>query len=219
MRQLLFLFLFLLSGTLFSEGQITIGGKIKNAAKDTVFLVNDPFYLGQNSQNQYCCLKQDSFFFNLKSQGNAFLNLIFHGQVLKIYVDLDGGLFVEAQANSFMESIKFSGKNASENVFLKDFNKQFTEEFTVGLMEDKIKTTSVDAFEMDLYANKKKQLDVFKAASSNSKFSDEFKKAIENTIKYTYLNYLFAYPIVNGNNSKGLTVTPLPKNQCKSLYL
>src|ERR1035437_2171096 len=131
---------------------------------------------------------------------------------MQLYLEPGDSLNVKFSACNFPYKIVFSGKGNTNNQFIKKFNEKFINDFTVGVMEEKIKSLPLDEFEMLIFDNQKKQKDFYTNYPDKKIFSEGFKKFIENQIKYNYLNFLLSYPIVNANKSNTiLTVTPLPK--------
>jgi thiol-disulfide isomerase/thioredoxin len=108
-------------------------------------------------------------------------------------------------------TMKISGKGAAENLFLKKFDEKFANDFTDTVINNKILNTGVDAFEIELYDNHKKELDFFKSDSSFNRFSPAFRNYFTNLIDYRYWGSLLAYPIVRANASRTiLKVDELP---------
>lgn len=108
-------------------------------------------------------------------------------------------------------TIELRGKGAIENNFLQKFFTVFQNDFIDSISEKLALSTTVDAFETQLFAQKKTCSDFLKADPAYSSFSENFKMFISNQISYNYWKQLFSYPIVNANKSAQiLKVTPLP---------
>ena len=64
---------------------------------------------------------------------------------------------------------------------------------------------------MGLFDSKKSQSDFYKSFPNQARFSEDFKKYIENQIRWNYWYHILAYPVVKGNNNVGQTqVISLP---------
>ena len=75
----------------------------------------------------------------------------------------------------------------------------------------KIIEKPIDVLEMALFDSKKAQSDFYKSFPEQAKFSDEFKKYIENQIRWNYWYHILAYPVIRGNANVGQTqVISLP---------
>lgn len=190
-----------------------INGTIENAAaNDSIELVLDKTNLAQKQIHYKVALQQNKFSIDVPLDRNRLLKLNFRNQSLPVYIEPDDNLSINFKADNLPESITFSGKGSSNNTFYKKFADQFKNDFSDAFMEEKMKSTGIDEFEMQLFDQNKKHTTFYAEYIEKSTLSPRFKTFIENHIKYNYQHRLLAYPIVNANKSTSiLTVTSLPK--------
>lgn len=211
MKKILVCFLFLNSILSYSQTRAIIYGTIENGPNDTISLTIDNTYLSQKQIKYKIPVVQNAFSFQFQIDRNQIIEFSCHGQSLQLYFEPNDSLELKFKAGNLSESIVFNGRGGVNNQFLRNFNTQFKNDFTIPLMEEKMKTLSLDEFEMLIFDNRKKEKDFYNNYADKNLFSVRFKKFIENQIKYNYLNLLLSYPIVNANKSSTiLTVTPLP---------
>ena len=219
MKKLLLLLVFLIPILTYSQNKelskqakTVIFGTIENSKNDSIELIIDKNYLSQKQNKFKIPVLQNKFSVEFEIGRNFIVQFIYQEQIIQLYLEPYDSLNVRFKSGNLSESIVFSGKANANNQFLKNFNEKFGTDFTNGFIEEKIKTQSLDAFEMLIYDNRKKQKDFYTNYSDKNLFSIGFKKFIENQIKYNYLNFLLSFPVVNANKSNTiLTVTPLPK--------
>ncbi|MCP9764584.1 TlpA family protein disulfide reductase [Lacihabitans soyangensis] len=105
-------------------------------------------------------------------------------------------------------------KSPENEDFIKDFNKKFGAFFDTKKQYEYLLTANIDQLEMDLYDQRKAQLDFLKKAKV-SKFLAEH---LEKEIKYNYWHLIFAYPIERGNSDQKLRrVISLPNVMVEAL--
>ncbi|MBL7892583.1 MAG: TlpA family protein disulfide reductase [Bacteroidia bacterium] len=207
----IFYFLLLSPLLLIAQSKTIVSGTIENASGDSIELVIDKNYLAQKTTRYKIPVTQNQFRFEFVIDRNYLADLNYAGQTTKLYIEQDDRLNIRFKAASLPGSIAFTEKGAANNQFLQKFNEQFANDFSAPVMEDKMKISGVDEFENFIFGNRAKQKKFYEAYPDKNLLSENFKKYIENQIKYTYLNYLLAWPIVNANKSNSiLTVAHLP---------
>jgi thiol-disulfide isomerase/thioredoxin len=202
------LLIFLLVNSFFISAQntATISGTIENSTVTSAELSIDRMHLNKKAETKSSPLTKGQFQFTVTPEN---CNVVEFSAG-----DLHRNLFLETGDNVQMivknNSVSFYGKGAEHNSFLEKFYDQFKYDFDDSAMNSKIYSTGIDAFEMMIFANRKKQNEFFKNAPDKSKFSPAFAEFIQNTITYRYWDLLLSYPIINANNNKGTTVSALP---------
>jgi thiol-disulfide isomerase/thioredoxin len=112
------------------------------------------------------------------------------------------------------DSLLIELKSPENEDFIKDFNKKFGAFFDSKKQYEYLLTANIDQLEMDLYDQRKAQLDFLKKAKV-SKFLAEH---LEKEIKYNYWHLIFAYPIERGNSDQKLIrVISLPNVMVEGL--
>ncbi len=195
----------------FAQAKTIIFGTIENATTDSINLIIDKTYLSQKQIKYKIPVKQNQFSFEFQLDRNRLVEFSYQSQLIQLYLEPNDSLELKFKAGNLPESIVFSGKVCINNRFVNYFYKQFKKDFSTNLMEEKMKSTSLDAFEMLIFDNRKKEKDFCTKYADKNLFSPQFKKFIENQIKYNYLKNLLSYPIINANKSTAiLTVNPIP---------
>ncbi len=207
MQKILFSLLLLLSADVFSQNKVTIYGTIEKAGPESVTITNDKYFLGKKQEVHAAPVNDGKYSATFEIDHNRIVTLNYKDQSLKLYVEPGDSISLFLQGNAVPQ---IAGKGAVHNQFLFKFEASFKDDFNKTVMAGKITTNAVDAFEMMIFSTRKKQQDFYNEYPEKKLFSPAFKNYVENAIKYNYWNYLLAYPIVNANNNKGLTVTPLP---------
>ncbi|MDO9187218.1 MAG: TlpA disulfide reductase family protein [Bacteroidia bacterium] len=206
-----FILVCLLPKQALGQAKTYISGTIENAKNDSVNLTIDKTYLSQKQINYQIPLKQGQFNIEFQLDRNRLVEFTYQSQLMHLYLEPNDSLNIKFAAGDLPGSIVFSGKGAVNNQFNKNFNEQFKNDFTTSLIEDKMRSLNLDEFEMLIYDNRKKEKMFYTDHADKKLLSADFKKFIENQIKYNYLNYLLFYPVVNANKSTAiLKVNSLP---------
>ncbi len=210
MKKILILFFAIISVNSLAQSVI-IDGYINNAQGNPVNLSIDRTYLGVHPEVFTAKTSEGSFSFTLNEAKEFIATLSYGTESYLLFLAPDETLHVAFTADLLSATIQLSGNAAPANLFLKSFNKKFASDYTDSLMDNKMLAMGVDAFEIDIFNSRKKQLEYFKADSSYNKFSPAFKNYFTNLVNYRYWNLLLAYPIVKANsNAKILHVDELP---------
>ena len=212
MKYTLYLAVFLLTMTQ-AMGQATVKGYVSDA-KDTDILqliVNDD-YLGFDEQRKKVELKDGKFDFKVDVSEPTVAKLVLNNTAIPLYLEPEDDIQITFEADSILTNVAFEGTGAANNDFYHRFMKNFGKYYSFNEMEDVMKETMVDVFEMELFETFRAQ-NTFKEANLD-KFdhSKGFQKFITTQIRYNYLHNLYAYPIITGNaNKTKMTVEPLPR--------
>lgn len=199
-------FFLLKSFAISAQNTTNISGTIENPKSTSVQLANDKLHLNKKAEIKTAVLENGKFQFSINLDHGYLLDLIDGDNKTKIYAEPGDNLLLNVKGNS----VSFSGKGAEQNSFLKKFYDQFKNDFDDSVMQPKMLASTVDAFEMSIFDSRKKQSDFLKNDPDKNKFSAGFTDFMQNMISYRYWNLLFAYPIINANSNKGLTVNGLP---------
>ena len=190
----------------------TIFGTVENAQGDTLTILFDPLLLGIKPQSrQHIFTSDKSFKFALDIENNAIVELKYQKQQIILFVGKDDKIELSFNGKDVHKNIVFKGNREVENDFLEKFYQKFKIDFSSQIMFNKINEKPIDALEMGLFDAKKAQSDFYKTFPEQAKFSEEFKKYIENQIRWNYWYYILAYPVIRGNANTGQTqVISLP---------
>lgn len=208
--------LFILLFPLFTLAQSTfsIEGTIENSAGDTVSLINDTYYLGKKSSVFSSVTKDSKFKFSLSLEHNSILQLKYKGKEIALFAEPGNSLQLTFSSSG---KISFEGKGAENNQFLQAFETAFKSNFDKTTQEKKMLEQNIDAFEMDLFDARQKQLKYCKEYAAKSALSSDFKLYLQKRISYNYWNWLLDFPAVNANSAKAKTVKAIPPIMLESL--
>jgi len=106
--------------------------------------------------------------------------------------------------------IMTDGKGAANSNMHKLFYKQFADDFNDTMQSQVMLSKGIDAFEIDLFSQRKKQLSYLEE-NGNRGATPTFLEYLKQTINYHYWYLVLAHPIVNANaNTSVMKVSPLP---------
>jgi thiol-disulfide isomerase/thioredoxin len=202
---------FLYSTFTFAQS-VSISGTVENAQGDTLSLIYDPLLLGIKQQTQQHIFKDDkNFTFGIDAEKSGVLELRFKQQQLVLFIEKNDKIELSFDGKDVHKALVIKGNHAVENIFLEQFYQKFKENFSSQKIFAKIIEKPIDVLEMDLFDAKKAQSDFYKSHPEQVNFSEDFKKYIENQIRWNYWYYILAYPVVRGNANTGQTqVISLP---------
>ncbi len=211
MKKCLFILLLLITSKSFSQN-VTISGTVENAQGDTLTLFYDPLLLGIKPQiKQHIFTAEKPFKFGLELEKNAIVELRFKQQQIILFLGKDDKIELSFDGKEVHKAITIKGNREVENDFLEKFYQKFKLDFSSQIMFAKINEKPIDVLEMSLYDSKKAQSDFYRTYPEQGKFSEEFKRYIENQIRWNYWYYILAYPVVRGNaNTAQTQVISLP---------
>jgi thiol-disulfide isomerase/thioredoxin len=179
---------------------------------DTISIIQDNYYLSYKTPIKKSVTDETGHCkFLLYTDKARTIQLLYKGKSIDLFIIPNDSLFIKITQQPLSWSVAFTGKGSTENSFLQSFNTKFSDELTGKEFFNRITNSSgIDAYENYLYVDKKLLSNYYKSNVVYPKLSNDFKHYIESLIKYNYLNALYAYPIVNGNNNKSLVVQQIP---------
>ena len=189
---------------------VVVSGKIPASFAQTVSLQIDHTHLHRQVSTNPAKFSENSFTIRTALLRSQIVELVGQNFRLPLYISPGDSLYLDINDQPNF-TIVLSGNGAFENNFLQSFATKFKDDFSDSLSEKLALASTVDAFESKLFAQKRAQIEFFKADPSYSKFDDKFRNFIFNQITFNYWKQLFSYPIVNANSSQQvMIVTPLP---------
>lgn len=205
---ILFIFIPIIS---FSQ-KVLVSGTVENAQGDTLTLIYDPLLLGIKPQTQlHVFTTEKTFSFNIAVDKNAIIEVKYQKQQIILFVGKDDKIELNFDGKDVHKSIIFKGNREIENDFLEKFYQKFKTDFSSQIIFAKIIDKPIDVLEMSLFDAKKEQSDFYRSFAEKAKFSEEFKKYVENQIRWNYWYYILAFPVMRGNANAGQTqIIPLP---------
>ncbi|HUM48277.1 MAG TPA: TlpA disulfide reductase family protein, partial [Chitinophagales bacterium] len=148
-----------------------------------------------------CVIAKDQCDFNPGITEPAVAKLIYNNQSFNLFIEPGDEFQISIDGDSLLSTLSFNGKSAAQNQFLLSFYKTFSNDFDKEKINAAISSTAADAYEMNLFEQRKKQLAFYNAAAEKASFSEPFKKYVTNVIRYNYYARLLAYPIIQANQS------------------
>lgn len=104
-----------------SHADVNIKGKIINAAQNTSIKISyytDPFYINEVLLAQTYTDSLGKFEMKFKLKNDEFAYLQIRNSLFQIHIKTDDYIEITANENDLLETIKISGKNAADNIFL-----------------------------------------------------------------------------------------------------
>jgi hypothetical protein len=221
MKKISFLLLLLLHSAfenISAQPSAIVSGEIKEAKQSSMSIIMDKNYLGRKPEMIGATLQSGKFAVTVFVDRSRIAEFEYAGGRLKIFMEPGDNLQINFTDDAKHSGTSITGKGAEENLFLSQFMDAFKNDFTDSSMNTKILSQTVDAFENEIFAMRKKQNDFFKSAVDKDKFSSGFNEYIQNFISYRYWSLMLSYPIINANSSQSiLTVNPLPEAMLEGL--
>ncbi len=206
-----FLFSFLLCSQVYAEGNFSISGSFTGDVTGHVQVIIDRNFLNRNREINTILISNGKFQFNTtidRSYIIEFKSPVFN---TTLYIEPGDELKLNVQKEDSGFTTLVSGKVVNQNKFMHEFYSKFGNDFNDSLNDASMKSKTIDAYEMDLFAKRKAQSDFVKADPNSSSFSKGFNEFIQAEINYHYWRSLYAFPIVNANiDTKIKTVNPIP---------
>ena len=127
-------------------------------------------------------------------------------------------IFQQGAASSVLEKYKSLWETPVHKAFWEDFQQKFANDFDQKKQYELLFTQNVDTREIELFKARNKQLDFLKNHPDYSKFSDSFKRYVENTARWTYWYWLINYAVTRSNaDIKNLKMATLPNVMTEAL--
>jgi thiol-disulfide isomerase/thioredoxin len=125
---------------------------------------------------------------------------------MQLYIEAGDELVVMKRG----KELSMDGKGAANNSLYILFFQRFAEAFDDSIQYKLMVAKGIDAYEMDVFASRKKQLD-FIESNSGKGATASFIESLKQTASYQYWYLLLAHSIINANRSASiLKVNPLP---------
>jgi thiol-disulfide isomerase/thioredoxin len=139
-------------------------------------------------------------------------------QRYSLYAEPSSSLDLVLDATGLVPQMYLDGPLGSANRIFRSFYRSFADDFNDSLQFAKMKESAVDAYEMSLFAARKRQLDFLRSDTAWSKTSEGFRNFMKTEADYRYWTMLLAYPIIRANSDKNIqTVSPLPEVMLEQL--
>lgn len=208
-RKIFSLLLFPLA--LSAQSNVNIHCRFVSAIADSCVMVPAQYFIDDYEKSIRLRMSGNECDFHLTVSQPAVAQFIYNHQSVPIFLEPGYEMQWTINGDSLQNAISFSGKGALQNEFLRYFYETFKNDFDKEKVTKVILNSDADAFEMNLYNGRKKQLDFYNNYPDKNSFTQSFKKYVENTIRYNYFARLLSYPIIQANQSAQiLTVKAFP---------
>lgn len=201
----------LFSLTVNAQSNVSVHCRLNGSVADTVSIKTSVSYLDEFERVYKSSVVSNECGFTLSISGPTPLNLKAGKQSVVLFVEPGDDLEVSVEGDSLTGAIAFSGKGAERNTFLLSFLKAFEADFNKEKVNAAILSTDIDAFEIKLFEERRKQLAFYNEGMQKAVYSEPFRKYLSYCIKYNYYARLLSYPVIQANQSQQvLTVKALP---------
>lgn len=204
------LILFVLISLTSNAQNVNINCRFVIAYDDSCNIIIDKFHIKEYEPTYKATINDNQCSFKFSIEKPCIAEFIYSKQSVNIWLEPNDDITVNIVSDSLYKAITITGTGEANNLFLKEFGSTFKIDFDKEAVKQNMLNTGIDAFEIALFKERKKQLDFYDNYKLKAKFSEAFNTYVTNLIKYNYYYQLQAYPIINANENKGLTVTPLP---------
>lgn len=194
-----------------AQSNVNIHCRFTAAAVDSCIMIPAQYFIDEyeKAYRARISINESDFHFTvLQPTAGKF---IYNHQSISVFLEPGDQMQWTINGETLQNAVSFSGKGALHNEFLLAFYKIFMDDFDKEAITRTILNSDADAFEMNLYNERKKQLEFYNNYRDKNSFSQSFKKYVENTIRYNYFARLLSYPIIQANQSAQiLTVKAFP---------
>jgi len=201
----------LLPITLFAQDKVSLSGTIKAPIEGDIELVADQYYIGEEPQADIIPIVDDKFAHGFSLDKAQWVKLRYNGQAVQLYVEPGDSIQIEFDAKDLANSVNLNGKGAANNQFWMAFAKEKFNNPDTKALNEQMKTSSIDAWEIFLFNKKRAFKQFFEDNQTEYNISYDFEKYIKSSWDYYYLNNLMAYPIERAQVSANKLVQRIPE--------
>ncbi len=189
---------------------VSINCRFVLAYDDSCTLRTDKYHIQDFDKEIKATINDNQCSFNINIDKPCIATFSYNKQLVDLWLEPGFEIQMNIISDSLHKAISFEGNGAEPNIFLKEFYIHFKNDFDKNIIKQQMLTSAPDAFEISIYKQRKSQLEFLNNYRAKDKFSAIFMAYVNNLIRYHYFYQLQAYPIINANADKGLTVKPLP---------
>lgn len=210
-RVLVVVLLSLFSVGSFAQADMTVAVNYKAKSPEAAQLFIDRTYLSATLESTDVTFQNGSAVLNARVAAPRVAELRFGDFFMMLYVEPSGDITITVDPGKTPTELALSGRLAGANGIVQRFYENFSADFTDSLQHAAMKSKTVDAYEMDIFSQRKKQLEFLKSHGDWPGTTDTFKRFMQDEINYRYWSLLLAYPIIRANSDNAIrTVAPLP---------
>jgi len=210
MRFLIFIF-GLLPAVLFAQEKVSLSGLVNNPIEGDIELVVDPHYIGEEPPADIIPIVDGQFIHAFSMDKPQWIKFRYNAQATQLYVEPGDSLEIKFDAEDLTGSLQLDGKGAANNQFWMAFTQDTLNMPDSKELKDKMKDSSIDAWEIFLFNKKRAFKQFFEDNQTEYNISYDFEKYIKASWDYYYLNNLMAYPIERAQVSANKLVQRIPE--------
>lgn len=200
-----------------ADGNFKISGTFSNPVPGPVTISIDKSWLNLNPEVFRVTTRNGIFDTTFSLDRNRIVEIRYGADRIPLYAEPGFDISFQFSASP-APSLQLSGKGAEENSFLQKFFTQFAKEFNDSISYATMLTKGIDAYESEIFMERRAMLEYMKGNQQSSAFSPDFFSFIQDQIFYRYWHLLLAWPVINANNNpKVMTVQEIPEVMLKEL--
>lgn len=194
-----------------AQSDFTVTITYKTKAPEAAQLFIDRSYLSATLESTDVIFQNGTAVLNARVAKPRIAELKHGDFFMMIYTEPAGDLTFNIDPSAKPVQVSLSGRTAGANGIIQQFYQNFSKEFTDSLQYAAMKSKSADEYEMDIFSQRKKQLEFLKGHADWTMSSETFRKYMQDEVNYRYWSLLLAYPVIRANSDNAVrVVTPLP---------
>jgi len=208
--RVIILFFVCLPAFLTAQNKATIFGTINNNTAEDIEFIIDKHYIGEGPAGDKMPILKEKFTYTFSTEQPIWVKIRYNKKATKIYIEPNDSIEISILDNN-IDSLLLKGKGAANNKFWAAFEK---EQFNVpdnNALKTKLKTSSIDAWEIFLFDKKRAFKKFFEENQTEYNISYNFEKYLKQSWNYYYLSNLMKYPIEKAQTSANSTVQRVPE--------
>lgn len=216
MKFLVFIFS-ILPFLLVAQEKATLSGKVINPVEGDIELVTDQHYIGEEPVADAIPVVDGGFAHGFSLDRPQWVKLRYNGKATQLFVEPGDSIVLELNGEDWKNDLKLDGKGAANNNFWMAFVNETFDRPNAKDLKDKMKSSSIDAWEIFLFDKKREFKKYFEENQTDYNISYAFEKYLKSSWDYYYLNNLMAYPIERAQVSAKKLVQRVPEVMLEDL--
>ncbi len=127
-------------------------------------------------------------------------------------------IFQQGADNKALEQYNSLWQNNDQKAFWEEFQQKFASDFDTKKQYELLFSQNIDIREIALFGARRKQIEFLKTHPNFSKFSEAFKRYVENTARWNYWFWVLNHAVARSNSdTKNLQMASLPTVMTEAL--
>jgi len=208
--RVIILFLVSLPAFLLANDKATIFGTIDGNVVDDIEFVVDKHFIGEIPTGDKMPVLENKFTYSFSTEKPIWVKIRYNEKATKIFVEPNDSIELTILNNN-IDSIQLNGKGADNNQFWNAFKNEQLNVPEKKELDDKLKTNSIDAWEIFLFDKKRAFKKFFNENQTEYNISYNFEQYLKDTWDYYYLSNLIKYPIERAQTSAIPLIQRIPE--------